>query len=267
MPSNRSERSDITLDRERVSDSSILEYLDEYGVCIVDSFLSNEQVASIRDEIDTLYENIESTPGVQVHVEEEYQQALNVDYDAVPHEVIPSTSELVSTPDFKSVVQNYYTENDILYPSNLFIARSFGTEDSPEGVIADGPPYALHYDRTNKFKFFFYLTDVTLDEGATHFAPGLHKEIKKRRLAELKQGKTVQQLENTIRDVDQEIIPALGDAGTLLVFDTDLPHHAGGLTEGCSREVLRIDSYSPNHSGIPTSIPGKVKQELQNLLS
>lgn len=267
MPTNRSERAEITLDTEDATAEKMLEYCEEFGVCIIDSYLSVAQIEDVRGEIDDLYENIDSTRGVRTHFKADYQHALNIDYDDIDRSLIPSIQQLVTTPEFESVVGDYYDETDVLYPSNLFIARSYGTEDSPEGVLADGPPYALHYDKQNKFKYFFYLTDVTLDEGPTHFAPGLHRGVKECRLEELAAGKPVQTLSNTIEDVDRELVPAIGDAGTLLIFDTDVPHHAGGLTKGHDREVLRIDCYSPTHSGIPTTLAGKVRNKVATLLS
>lgn len=266
MPSNRSERSEISLDREDANAESILECCDTYGVCVIDSFLPDERVDAIRKDIETLYQDAGNLSGVHTHADLDYQRALNVNFEAIDRSHIPAIEELVAEPDFESVVREYYEENDVHYPSNLFIARSFGTENSPDGVIEDGPPYALHYDKQNKFKYFFYLTDVTVDDGATHFAPGLHHEVKQRRLAEIDRGLDVSELNNTIEDVEEEIIPAVGDAGTLLVFDTDVPHHAGGLAEGHEREVLRIDSYSPAHSGMQRDILTRIKQKMATLL-
>lgn len=265
MPSNRPERKEISLDRENANAESILECCDTYGVCVIDSFLPDERVDAIRKDIETLYQATENLSGVYTHADLNYQHALNVNLDAIDRSRIPAIEALVAEPDFESVVREYYKEDDIRYPSNLFIARSFGTENSPDGVIEDGPPYALHYDKQNKFKYFFYLTDVTVEDGATHFAPGLHREVKKRRLAELERGLDVSDLSNTIEDIEEEIVPAVGDAGTLLVFDTDVPHHAGGLAEGHEREVLRIDSYSPSHSGMEMGLSAKIKQKVSTL--
>lgn len=265
MPPNRSESEDIALDREDADAERILEYCEEFGVCVIDSYLPRERVEAIRNDIETLYRGEESLSGVRTHADLGYQHALNVDFDKVDRNSIPAIERLVLEPDFEFTVHEYYDDDDVRYPSNLFIARSFGTEDSPDGVIEDGPPYALHYDKQNKFKYFFYLTDVTADDGATRFAPGLHQKVKQRRLDELEQGHDVSELSNTIEDVGGEIVSAVGDAGTLLVFDTDVPHRAGSLAEGHDREVLRIDSYSPAHSGIQESLTSKVRKTVSTL--
>lgn len=267
MRSNLSKRENISLDKADVSANTILETCGNYGVCIVDSYLSADQTATIRAEIDSMYDNIDRKRGVRTHFKEDYQHALYVDYEMLDKSTTPAIQEVVSTDMFRSVASRYYDEDDVLYPSNLFIARSYGTENSPEGEISDGPPYALHYDRVNKIKFFFYLTDVTIDDGPTHFAPGLHRRSKERRISELKAGKDTSDLSNTIKNIEQEIVPAVGEAGTLLVFDTDVPHHAGGLDRGNSREVLRIDSYSPKHSSQSSGLAYEMKRMVSKLLS
>ena len=70
-----------------------------------------------------------------------------------------------------------------------------------------------------------------------------------------------------MENVQNEIVPITGEAGTLLIFDTDVPHKAGGLKQGRKREALRIDSLSPSHSGLPTTIGGKIKRRVSGLLS
>lgn len=266
MPLNVSNREKISLDKARVTADTILDICEDFGVCIIDSYLSEDQINAIRSEVKTIYDNIHQKRGVRTHFKQNYQHALSIDYGKLDKSTLPAIKNLVLTPEFESVVSRYYDEDDVLYPSNLFIARSYGTEDSPEGVLSDGPPYALHHDRVNHFKFFFYLTDVTLDDGPTHFAPGLHTGVKEQRLERLNNGQKASKLSNTIEDVDQEIVPAIGEAGTLLVFDTDTPHRAGGLSEGHSREILRIDSYSPKHSSQVSGIGYKINRRYTNLL-
>jgi len=259
------DRSDFSIQKDQATAETILDVCREHGVCVIDSFFSEKEVTLIRGGIDRMFNNVGETSGVKTHTKEDYQHALMIQYEDLDLDSHPEINELVSRPEFEKTVREYYEENDVQYPSNLFIARSYGTENSPEGVISDGPPYALHYDKTNKFKFFFYLTDVTLDHGPTHFAPGLHNEVKEQRLRELDEGRDKSNLSNTL-EKNHEMIPVTADAGSLLIFDTDVPHKAGGLTEGCEREVLRIDSLSPSHSGRGTGLTDRLKRQINGFL-
>lgn len=266
MQKGNLERAKFSLSTKKTSSDSILEICREHGVCIIDSFLSDREVEAVRDETADIYSDIDGTRGVTEHTKAEFQHALMVQYEDLDTDSHPALADLVTRPEFEDSVRSYYDEKDVQYPSNLFIARSFGTETSPEGVISDDPPYALHYDKINKFKFFFYLTDVKLDHGPTHFAPGLHREVKEQRLRELDEGRDVSELSNTLKHVERDMIPVTAEAGTLLIFDTDVPHKAGGLSKGYEREVLRIDSLSPSHSGRETSITDRLKQHVTSLL-
>jgi ectoine hydroxylase-related dioxygenase (phytanoyl-CoA dioxygenase family) len=267
MKCNLQERDEFSLDKTEANKNNILRMCREQGVCVVDSFLSDEEVAEVRGSIDKIYESIEETEGVSTHLKTEYQHALTVDYNESRVESFPALEDVVRQTKLENTVRDYYDENDVRYPASLFIARSFGTEQSPEGKLSDDPPYALHYDKLNKFKFFFYLTDVAIDHGPTHFAPGLHDEVKEQRLNELDEGKDYSELSNKLEDVRSGMTPVIAEAGTLLIFDTDVPHKAGGLSEGSEREVLRIDSLSPLHSGRQTGIIDSLKKRASSLIS
>jgi ectoine hydroxylase-related dioxygenase (phytanoyl-CoA dioxygenase family) len=248
---------DISLSKEEAIESNILDMCKEYGICVINSFLDEDQLSAIRSEYQNLY-NYEEYGGINNHTEEDYTHALNIEWEDVDKSEFPAIADLVSTPLFESVTREYFIEDDVQYPSNLWAARSKGVPGGPTGDPSDGAPYAYHFDRKNKLKFFFYLTDVEVEDGATHFVPEYHKKYKANRLSWAGEHDP-RDISNVIwhyhisDTAEQKEVPVVGDAGTLIIFDTDVPHRAGDLQVGHDREIMRIDTMSPSHSKYYTS--------------
>lgn len=245
---------DITLSKDQASKSQILEMIEEYGVCIVDSFLGTDRLDAIRKEYETFYE--EAVEGARVHTDSEHTATRYIDYDRLDQGRFEAITQLVEEPLFESVARSYFDEDDVQYPSNLWTAKSRGTPESPSGTPSDGPPYAYHFDRQNNFKFLFYLNDVGIEDGPTHFVPEYHQEYKRYRLEWIEEGKDIWDLANVMwhyhvsGEAEEKGVPIVGDAGTLVIFDTDAPHRAGELGLGHERQIMRIDTMSPTHSGV-----------------
>jgi ectoine hydroxylase-related dioxygenase (phytanoyl-CoA dioxygenase family) len=246
----------ISLSGEKATQSEVLNMCEEYGVCVIDSFLDEETLANIKSDFHDLYNG--GVSGVKSHLDEDYQHALNIDWDKVDKSDFSAISELVSNPLFESVTQEYFAEEDVQYPSNLWAAKSKGVPDGPTGDPSDGAPYAYHFDRTNKLKFFFYLSDVELENGPTHVVPEYHKEYKQNRF-KWSEDNDYRDISNVIwhyhisGTAEEKEVPITGDTGTLIIFDTDVPHRAGELEVGREREIMRIDTISPTHSALNSS--------------
>lgn len=261
---------DLTLSRDEASESAILEMSEEYGVCIVDSFLDDERLEVIKAEYETLYE--EAVQGVRVHTDNDHTATRYIDYDELDRQRFDAISSLVEQPLFESVARQYFDEDDVQYPSNLWTAKSRGTPESPSGTPSDGPPYAYHFDRQNNFKFLFYLDDVGIDDGPTHFVPEYHEQYKQHRLEWIEEGKDIWDLSNVMwhyhvsDEAEEKGVPIVGDAGTLVVFDTDAPHRAGELGLGHERQIMRIDTMSPSHSGTTPTQDGAAERSAVDLV-
>ena len=98
------------------------------------------------------------------------------------------------------------------------------------------------------FKYMVYLHDVSEEGGAMSVAVGRHKEPAERRLAWIKSGKPYQERLNVLGDM--ELTPVEASAGSVLVFDTDMPHKAGHVRLGKERHTLRIDVVCPAYAGM-----------------
>lgn len=263
----------VSLSKEEATQSQILEICEKYGICVIDSFLDGDMLESVRLDYYRLYDDVHYD-GVKLHRNLKYHKALNIDYEELDKSEFPAITDLVSTSLFEGVTRRYFSEDDVQYPANLWAAKSLGTLDSPSGEPSDGTPFAYHFDRLNKFKFFFYLSDVGLDDGPTHFVPEYHKQYKEHRRKWLEQNGDRSDLSNVTwhyhvsEEAANKEVPVTGNAGTLLIFDTDVPHRAGELALDHTRDIIRIDTLSPMQSGLEvtesTSTSGLVKAGLQN---
>lgn len=98
----------------------------------------------------------------------------------------------------------------------------------------------LHYDVLRTLKFYVYLNDVDMKNGAFTCVPGSHHETARLRTVH---GSAIT-LDN--REVTRRLPlekfaapePVVGTAGTLIVFDTDVWHQAGTVRTG-HRLVMR----------------------------
>jgi len=103
-------------------------------------------------------------------------------------------------------------------------------------------PYLPHFDKRRLLKGMLYLTDVMEENGPIHFAEPISPlSIEKRRRA-----LPVNYKERLLNCVSNEElvsrpVPILGPAGTLIIFDTNNPHHAGLIKDGFSRLSIRFD--------------------------
>jgi ectoine hydroxylase-related dioxygenase (phytanoyl-CoA dioxygenase family) len=111
-------------------------------------------------------------------------------------------------------------------------------------------------------KFFVYLNDVSVENGAFTCVPGSHRETVLLR----KQHGNAVTLDNRriTRQLPLEKFaapePVEGEAGTLIVFDTDAWHRAGTVSSG-HRLVMRghtrtVDTGEKPQSRTPPAPPG-----------
>jgi ectoine hydroxylase-related dioxygenase (phytanoyl-CoA dioxygenase family) len=97
----------------------------------------------------------------------------------------------------------------------------------------------LHFDIERTLKFFLYLTDTTEKNGAFRCVPGSHKD------AERIRKENPDQISYENREFSRKLpfgpehtIPVNGKAGSLIIFDTNVFHQAGKVSEG-ERWVMR----------------------------
>ena len=99
-------------------------------------------------------------------------------------------------------------------------------------------PYIPHIDKIRKFKVMIYLNDVNLDCGPLHV---LNKDID----TEIFEKKRLQYKDNFDNLVNNYILddylPCVGNFGTSIFFDTNVPHFGGKLSDNKIRKILRYN--------------------------
>lgn len=121
----------------------------------------------------------------------------------------------------------------------------------------------LHFDVLKTLKFFLYLTDTDEKNGAFRCVPGSHKHTTKIRIEFPDQiSYENREFSRKLPFTDADTISVDGKAGSLIIFDTDVFHQTGKVTEG-ERWVMR---------GQTEPVPGPKKklsllQRIKNKLS
>ena len=107
----------------------------------------------------------------------------------------------------------------------------------------------LHFDRIWTFKYLYYLTDVKeLSDGPLRVVPKSNQWGAAMRINQA--GKPYELQKNRIQidypdiynsfDIEEKTTPIFGDAGTLIIFDTDTFHMGGNVSNDRERKVCRL---------------------------
>ena len=210
--------------------SDIVEKIKTSGVVKIENYLSD--VSLIKQECVGMLSDEDSSY--------EFGRARNIG----PLNRIPQDTHLYNF--FKSdwmreVCQGYLGGGFRCHTT--FVTHEFRND---KGLARNG---FLHFDRYHTFKFFLYLTDVTVDDGPFMAVPGtqsLGKELREKSWNSRGQV-GYDTVENRL-EIDhphlgytkEKAQPMIGGAGTLILFDSDVFHMGGVLKDGGERMVTRI---------------------------
>ncbi len=103
----------------------------------------------------------------------------------------------------------------------------------------------LHFDRLRSLKVLVYLEDVCKGSGPFTICPGTTKTGAKirRSFASLPYEEKKNRVEIDHPELDYEMVPILGPAGTTIIFDSDTFHKGGSVLQGNTRTVIRSHWY------------------------
>lgn len=206
---------------------NVLKTVDKYGLCILPRFVKDGDLITLNEEFDKVLSE-DSASGV-------YKMDLNVGRGANVHqyelgEAFPEMRDFFRSEWMQNASDEYWGGPAKLNDNIYVMEEVPGTEH----VAQD-----LHFDVLKTFKFFLYLNDVTVENGAFSCVPGSHKHTEKLR-EELGDEISYEKRELT-RDhpfSEEEVVPIEGEAGTLIVFTTEVWHRAGKVSRG-ERRVMR----------------------------
>lgn len=211
---------------------AVLERLDADGVVTIPGYLDAGTVAQAVHECSLLFGQ---TPTWAHHEEYSLGQAVRAELADVDHVEFPAIASVFTRPELATVVHGLFGDGFI------FSRTVYAVLDVVGSITHVQQP---HYDKMRHLKSFIYLSDVTQATGPFHCVPGSHLLTR-----EAERENRLQRIVPTDSDVRRlpagltdRTIPVLGAAGTLILFDSDIVHNAGVVTDG-SRLAIRSLSF------------------------
>lgn len=211
--------------------ATITDVLETDGVVLVPGYLD---VSAIAGAIGECHELFYRTPPWAHHEDYSVGQSVRMERADMDRSLVPILASTFARPELEKVVGAFFGEGYLFSRTIYAILDVVGSSTHVQ---------QLHHDKMRHLKSFVYLTDVGLANGPFHCVLGSHLLTREA------------QRENRRRhivpsDADARVLPAeladrrlpvTGSAGTLILFDSDIAHHAGIVTEG---ERLAVRSLS-----------------------
>ncbi len=202
--------------------------LKENGVLVVRNFLSEEELKGLVKEF---HYALESDGNSFIKpLDYSVGKACNIFIEKIEGSVIPFTQKVFSSDWMRRVAKNYLQKDFVLNKEIFFVKDVVGSKH----VAND-----LHFDVQPTFKFFIYLNDTTKTNGAFACVPGSHKkadEIRKKLGGKVNYEN--RELTRELPYTEKDAVSVEGKAGSLIIFDTNVFHRAGTVSEG-ERWVMR----------------------------
>lgn len=211
--------------------ATIADRLEEDGIVLVPGYLDAETIARAARESHELFYQ---TPEWAHHEDYSVGQSVRMERRDIDQAAFPVISSVFARPELEAVVQAFFGDDYIFSRTIYAILDIVGSTTRVQ---------ELHYDKMRHLKSFIYLTDVTAASGPFHCVPGSH--LLTREIERENRQRRVVPSDDDARELDPEltgqVVPVLGEAGTLILFDSDIMHHAGIIEAG---ERLAIRSLS-----------------------
>ena len=124
-----------------------------------------------------------------------------------------------------------------MYPSRLQFIQSSKT------IVTNKIPFVPHFDRIRFLKFYFYLSDVGIEDGPFEIDPPKNHCLRIKLLDyNTKKNKPWNEMPAQSKILSPTKVTA--NAGTLIIFDSNQTHLHGLNTSNKNRKVLIIESQS-----------------------
>lgn len=223
---------------ELLSPEDLAESVRQNGIAVFPGLLSAEMLQQLNSEFDQLIAS--HVAGVGPFVVDSYDRLVNVRVtrDKLPPSNYTAIQSLFSQSYMADVSQTFFGQDGFRLNGEIFVTE---LGEGPEKL--DAPPFALHFDKRQVLKFFFYLTDTDHTNGAMRASPGSSRIIRDVRLEASSSG-DLNNIPNVLPDIDVPSLPITGPAGTMFVFDTDMAHGASRVNPGKTRKSLRGHTHS-----------------------
>jgi hypothetical protein len=211
--------------------ATIMDRLEEHGIVLVPGYLDAATIEQAAREAGKLFHQ---TPEWAHHEEYSVGQSVRMERCDIDPAAFPVMSSVFARPELEKIVGGFFGENYIFSRTIYAILDIVGSTTRVQ---------ELHYDKLRHLMSFIYVTDVTAACGPFHCVPGSH--LMTREIERENRERHIVPSDDDARELDPglagQAVQVLGEAGTLILFDSDIMHHAGIVEEG---ERLAIRSLS-----------------------
>ncbi|HLG02693.1 MAG TPA: phytanoyl-CoA dioxygenase family protein [Bacteroidia bacterium] len=237
---------EIKFAKDQIDSPELITALHKYGTVLVDSFYNVEVVTRLNSEFDQFLQNRE--PYI-IKLDYSNGRAIKFLISELDSNLYPETYRTFKASFMDELVRTYLgvdmKANISVFAVNDVVGSKHHAND-------------LHFDVQRSLKFFIYLTDTMVENGAFFCAPGSNAAAAALRK---KYGSAIsyenRELSRELPVNEEDVIPLEGKAGTLIIFDTDVFHRAGKVHRGERRVLRGQSSYVP--------IPGKKPSLLKRI--
>lgn len=220
---------------ERTVDS-VIDQMVRYGIVVVPDFLEATVVGQLREAFFAIvngdYRCIIRKFGHPTNPE---GRQATIDLQKAATEGFPEFQDVLGSDFMKQVAHAYFAPNKYELNANVLLTHLRSSE---------APILPWHFDRMQSLKFWIYLEDATLANGAFEYCPGTHWEGRYRAGYHMLCGTAVEDVPNDVpahRILNPVAVEA--KAGDLVIFDPDGFHRGGIVGPGRDRCVIRADTY------------------------
>ena len=254
------DKSKFTFDlkKESFSHEKIFETLEEYGLVILESFIGSDELVRYNNTFDEIIEGRlkgeyildRGNETVNLMVLEQGSHEL---HDSVKH-----LFETFETDGFRALGKSFFRGEDHFFNKKIFLTQDL--------VGSTHAAQDLHFDVVPTLKFFLYLSDTSVENGAFTVVPSSHHrtaEIREQYKGEISYEN--RHLSRPKADPKLEV-PIEAKGGALIVFSTELFHKAGVVSRG-ERRVIRSHSWQTQHRDWAEASTNSVRSKISRLLN
>jgi len=202
----------------------IIDSLAKYGIAVIEGFLDEHELSQLKNECTSLIDIKD-----QDRIEKNKSVMQKITLSKLDKEKFSLVSSLPKNEFFNFVAKDFFNPFSYRVPF-AYIHRDVNKIDF------NG---AWHQDPSTSVKFYFYLNDVGVANGAFKYNIGSHREGFYRMMYKRHTGDNFP----TFGIPDDELINAEdieASAGSLLIFNPIGTHSAGQIQKGLERFVIRL---------------------------
>ncbi|MEM7394504.1 MAG: phytanoyl-CoA dioxygenase family protein [Verrucomicrobiota bacterium] len=227
-----------SLEELQITDKSVpavMDKLNEWGVLVLPDYTTEDELKALNEEFELILEKKEELEGVKDYAYDTGKAAI-MTRDKLDTSLLPVTTRIFSDPFMKEIKEEYWGKHATFNNEIMVVNDVVGTKHAAND---------MHFDIVPTFKFFLYLTDTTVENGAFTCVPGAQIETKKIRD---QHGRNVsyknRHLSRDLPFEESDVVPIEGPRGSMIIFSTEVWHRAGQVSSG-ERRVMRGHSRRP----------------------